>query len=355
MVNISKRKRWLIIGLLALLMLPLSWYSGKAMSDTFVVEQTIEGSEKAVTVDGTIIDHNSREPIKGAKISVEGVGSSTTDENGYYSLDGVPIAPFVLVVEYQGKKHDCRGGSEPENIPGYGTGAPVHFSVDVWLNLKEPEKTPEVVVTAKRPDNPVKVTTGKIYGQLVSSTTGSPLAGARLELKGTSFKTMTDEKGNYFFVNVPPGIYEIGLNFQSGYQTAQKDVKVVVKRSTKVDLSWKTADPSQEVKAANEVVGSKFIAYDEKPMPVGGFSAVQKQLVYPEIARKAGIEGMVVVNVHFGEKGQIIDTKVIESLGNNGCDEAAVAAIKSVKWLPAKQRNKPVAVWVTLPVEFNLR
>ena len=55
------------------------------------------------------------------------------------------------------------------------------------------------------------------------------------------------------------------------------------------------------------------------------------------------------------ENGRVVDTKILKSLGNNGCDEAAVAAIKSVKWKPAKQRDKPVKVWVGIPVVFMLK
>jgi len=98
-----------------------------------------------------------------------------------------------------------------------------------------------------------------------------------------------------------------------------------------------------------------FVAYDEPPQPIGGFQAIQQNLEYPEIARKAGVEGRVVVNVLIDEQGNVIDTEILKSLGNNGCDQAAIEAIKSVKWKPAKQRDKPVKVWVGIPVVFRLK
>lgn len=98
-----------------------------------------------------------------------------------------------------------------------------------------------------------------------------------------------------------------------------------------------------------------FVAYDEAPEPIGGFAAIQEKLIYPEIARKAGVEGRVYVNVLIDEKGNVIDTRILKSLGNNGCDEAAIAAIRAVKWKPAKQRDKPVKVWVGIPVVFKLK
>ena len=101
--------------------------------------------------------------------------------------------------------------------------------------------------------------------------------------------------------------------------------------------------------------GIIFVPYDEAPTPIGGFGAIQKALKYPEIARKAGIEGRVIVQVLVSEKGNVIDTRVIKSLGHSGCDQAAVKAIRGVKWKPALQRDKPVKVWVAIPVIFRLK
>lgn len=56
-----------------------------------------------------------------------------------------------------------------------------------------------------------------------------------------------------------------------------------------------------------------------------------------------------------GVDGTVTHTQIMVSLGPNGCDEAAVNAIKSVKWKPAMQRDKPVEVWVAVPVEFRLK
>lgn len=98
-----------------------------------------------------------------------------------------------------------------------------------------------------------------------------------------------------------------------------------------------------------------FVAYDEAPSPIGGFLAIQRALRYPEIARKAGIEGRVIVQVQISVKGGVVNAKVIKSLGHSGCDQAAIKAIKSVKWKPALQRDKPVKVWVAIPVIFKLK
>ena len=98
-----------------------------------------------------------------------------------------------------------------------------------------------------------------------------------------------------------------------------------------------------------------FVPYDEPPVPIGGFPAIQKKLVYPEIARKAGVEGRVTIYAQVDESGNVVRTRVVQSLGPNGCDEAAIKAIMSVKWKPAKQRDRSVKVWIAVPVDFRLK
>ncbi len=96
-----------------------------------------------------------------------------------------------------------------------------------------------------------------------------------------------------------------------------------------------------------------FVAFDDPPTPIGGYQAILKALKYPEIALKAGIEGRVTVHVLISEKGEVVKTKILMSLWSH-CDQAAVDAIKKAKWNPAMQRDKPVKVWVAIPVVFRL-
>jgi len=110
-----------------------------------------------------------------------------------------------------------------------------------------------------------------------------------------------------------------------------------------------------EPQAEDDPFSFPFVAYDEPPQPLGGFAAIQKNMIYPELARRAGIEGMVVVWAKISETGEVVDTRIVIPLDNSGCNEAAVAAIKSVRWIPARQRDVPVAVWISIPIHFKLK
>lgn len=98
-----------------------------------------------------------------------------------------------------------------------------------------------------------------------------------------------------------------------------------------------------------------FVPHDEEPHPIGGMGAIQSNLVYPEIALRAGVEGTVLVYAQVDVDGFVKGTRIVKDIGKNGTSEAAVKAIKSVKWIPAKQRDKPVRVWVVVPVIFKLK
>jgi len=94
----------------------------------------------------------------------------------------------------------------------------------------------------------------------------------------------------------------------------------------------------------------KFIPYDDPPQPLSDIRPV-----YPEIAQEAGIEGTVVVQVFIDKKGRVQDTVILKGIPNTGLDEAAISAIRKTRFRPAKQRERPVGVWISIPVNFRLK
>lgn len=98
-----------------------------------------------------------------------------------------------------------------------------------------------------------------------------------------------------------------------------------------------------------------FIPYDEPPVPVGGLGAIRENLRYPKIAQQAGIEAKVIVGALIDERGNVVKTQILNDSGfSMGFEEAAQNAVMSVKWKPAKQRDNPVKVWVSVPIRFSL-
>ncbi|OGF68096.1 MAG: hypothetical protein A2Y62_05665 [Candidatus Fischerbacteria bacterium RBG_13_37_8] len=74
---------------------------------------------------------------------------------------------------------------------------------------------------------------------------------------------------------------------------------------------------------------------------------------YPEIAKRARIEGMVILEAIINKDGTIGDVKVLRSL-NPLLDQAAIKAVKQWKCTPGKINGKPVKAYLTLTVNFRL-
>ncbi len=96
-----------------------------------------------------------------------------------------------------------------------------------------------------------------------------------------------------------------------------------------------------------------FVAVEEMPEPVGGVKTVQKNVTYPDLARRAGIQGRVFVKTFIDEKGNVVKTEIIKGIGG-GCDEAAQTAVEKAKFVPGKQRGVPVKTQVVMPILFQL-
>ena len=67
-------------------------------------------------------------------------------------------------------------------------------------------------------------------------------------------------------------------------------------------------------------------------------------------ARKAKIQGTVILHVLVGKDGHVKHVQVIRAVA--GLTEAAVEAVKKWVFRPALSNNKPVAVWVEVPIHF---
>jgi len=125
-----------------------------------------------------------------------------------------------------------------------------------------------------------------------------------------------------------------------------------------LDLDMALDLPPPPPAAKQEVVEDEepeiFLVVEEDPELIGGLEGLQRSIRYPEIARKAGIEGRVFVQFVVDEKGNVIDPVVTRGIGG-GCDEAALEAVRKAKFKPGKQRGRPVKVQYSLPVTFRLQ
>jgi len=78
------------------------------------------------------------------------------------------------------------------------------------------------------------------------------------------------------------------------------------------------------------------------------------QPVYPESARKAGIEGTAIVEVTLSADGAVLGCSLATSSGNALLDAAAVGAAQASKFAPGTKGGKPAVMKIMVPFRFKL-
>jgi len=75
---------------------------------------------------------------------------------------------------------------------------------------------------------------------------------------------------------------------------------------------------------------------------------------YPIAARKAGLQGTSLLKIQVLPDGSVGETQLLQSAGDATLDEAAQNAVKKWKFKPGLSGSKPIMVWMTLPIKFEL-
>ncbi len=152
--------------------------------------------------------------------------------------------------------------------------------------------------------------------------------------------------------NRPPPPPKPPIPIEAPSEDVLQDIEI---QSTELDVNADVAPPPppKEEKKTDEEP-QYFVAVEDMPEPIGGIAAIQSKIVYPEIAKRAGVEGKVYVKAFVDESGNVTKVEVQKGIGA-GCDEAAMKAVKETKFKPGKQRGKPVKVQVSIPVVFRLQ
>lgn len=114
-----------------------------------------------------------------------------------------------------------------------------------------------------------------------------------------------------------------------------------------------TADtPQAEASRSDEPA---FVPHDVPPQ-IQNRDEVQRALVreYPPLLRDAGIGGSVDLWLHVRESGEVRGARIQRSSGHEALDAAALRVARVMRFSPAKNGEEIVAVWVSLPIRFDL-
>lgn len=115
---------------------------------------------------------------------------------------------------------------------------------------------------------------------------------------------------------------------------------------------------SDSMMVSSDLDTTRITIIEEMPQFPGGekelFKFISKNITYPDLAIRHGIQGAVYVTFVIEKDGSIIDAKVLRGIGG-GCDEEALRVVNAMPaWSPGKQGGKAVRTQFNLPIRFTL-
>ena len=107
------------------------------------------------------------------------------------------------------------------------------------------------------------------------------------------------------------------------------------------------------------VISDEALLFEEEPdidefIPYQVAPVIIKRVepIYPELARKAGVQGKVWVKVLIDKEGKVKKAAIMQGL--EIFHEAATNAVMQWVFKPAIQQDRPIAVWMAIPISFRL-
>lgn len=87
----------------------------------------------------------------------------------------------------------------------------------------------------------------------------------------------------------------------------------------------------------------------QRPVPLS-----RPQPRYTEVARRAAVQGAVVLEAIIDERGRVVDARILKGLPM-GLDQEALSAVREWTFQPATLGGRPVKVFYTLTVHFQIQ
>lgn len=163
---------------------------------------------------------------------------------------------------------------------------------------------------------------------------------AQWSLPGAVDRGHVSRSGMYYAPLRPPASSPIRVVAKLGVFSAEGTIL----------LTTQPPDPGDclaDGQAANEAPFGSYVYVEELPEAI-----VKVNPSYPDSAREAGVDGLVLVQAHVCACGEVDSTRVVLSVPM--LDAAAVDAVRQWIFKPGLRAGEPVAVWVGIPVKFSL-
>ncbi len=158
-------------------------------------------------------------------------------------------------------------------------------------------------------------------------------------------------------VDIPPRPEEISTPAQPIIASTDIGDDVTIPTTTFEGNPPETLSPPPDVVTGTDITRpSPFTPFTVRPS-IKNRGEVGRALIreYPPLLRDAGIGGTVLVWFYIDETGKVLNTQVNQTSGHKALDDAAIQVANIIEFTPALNRDKRVAVWISLPITFTAK
>ncbi len=150
--------------------------------------------------------------------------------------------------------------------------------------------------------------------------------------------------------------------------TVITDILNIVTNDEKISTNVDFAEFAEDVEIIQQVAveeenledDTPFVRVELMPSFMGGDlmtfrNWVQSKVRFPQIAQENNISGRVLLMFVIERDGTLTNIQVLQTPDSSLSDEAIRVLKTSPKWTPGRQRNQPVRVKYTLPIDFRIQ
>jgi protein TonB len=135
---------------------------------------------------------------------------------------------------------------------------------------------------------------------------------------------------------------------------AQEPITDLPAQNADMPISIQEAAPSKPVAAQTEKTSAPAALPATPAREATPMYRLNPPPEYPGIAKKRGLEGTVVLDVFVEITGEVSELRVYQPSGHPVLDRAALASVRTWVFEPGMKGDKPVAMWVRVPIRFRL-
>ena len=212
----------------------------------------------------------------------------------------------------------------------------------------------------KDPDDPMVKAYNAKDGLILITSKGAKVSAVK---SGITIKSVDGSEGEPTYVVDGKVVKEIdnldSESIESVSVFKDSDNEVVKKYNAKNGVVMITTKEGKEVldETGSDDEEEVFYIVEDMPKFPGGKPALKtyiySNLEYPEKAKNEGMEGEVQVRFLVNEKGEVVNSEVLQS-SNKVFKAPALKVIQEMPdWTPGKQRGKAVKVWYVMSINFN--